>query len=117
MLIVVFLMFSLSHFKRQCQNAFNDLNSIVITESVAKKYFGDKNPIGKTLAGKDWRHVVTGVIKDIPSNSHFHFDFLISIKKFGGDKDNEWGWYNFYTYVKVKPNTNISTLEKNSGYL
>jgi putative ABC transport system permease protein len=54
--------------------------------------------------------MVTGVIKDVPSNSHFHFDFLISVRKFPGDVDGNWDWYNFYTYIKLKDNANAANL-------
>ncbi len=52
----------------------------------------------------------TGVIKNIPANSHFHFDFATSLDNsfLGSDKDANWDWYEFYTYVKVKPQTNIA---------
>jgi len=96
-------------------NAFKDGNSIVITESAAKKYFGNENPIGKTIQGDQFlgNMTVTGVIKNIPSNSHFHFDFAIPLSKLGGsDKDSDWGWYEFYTYVKLRPHTNIASLTK-----
>ena len=96
-------------------NAFKDASSVVITESAAKKYFGNENPIGKTIQGDQFlgNMTVTGVIKNIPSNSHFHFDFAIPLSKLGGsDKDSDWGWYEFYTYVKLRPHTNIASLTK-----
>jgi len=56
--------------------------------------------------------MVTGVIKDVPHASHFHFDFLISTRKFGGNIDADWGFYNFYTYAKLKPNSDITAFTK-----
>jgi putative ABC transport system permease protein len=56
--------------------------------------------------------MVTGVIKDVPHASHFHFDFLISTRKFGGNIDADWGFYNFYTYAKLKPNSDITAFSK-----
>ena len=97
------------------RNAFKDINSIVITQRIAKKYFGNENPIGRILnADQDLGDlVIMGVVKDIPSNSHFHFDFAISIKKLGhGNKDIDWGWDDFYTYLKVKPLTDTATLTR-----
>jgi putative ABC transport system permease protein len=55
---------------------------------------------------------VTGVLKDVPPNSHFHFDFLISVRKLSGNIDANWNFYNFYTYAKLKPNSNIATVTK-----
>jgi putative ABC transport system permease protein len=94
------------------KNAFKDVNSIVITQSMAKKYFGDEDAMGKVLHEDGLGDLmVTGVVKDVPSNSHFHFDFLISTRKFAGDIDGNWGFYNFYTYIKLKPDVNIKAIE------
>ena len=64
------------------ETALRDLNSIIITQSMAEKYFGDANPLGKVI-GIDYNEkadlTVTGVIHDVPHNSHFHFDFLLPI--------------------------------------
>ena len=95
------------------QNAFKEINSIVLTESASKRYFGNNNPIGKTLHVDELGDLaVTGVIEDVPSNSHFHFDFLISTRKFDGNIEANWGFYNFYTYIKVKPGINSANLTK-----
>jgi putative ABC transport system permease protein len=109
-----FNVFTFPFIKGNANNAFKDVNSIVISESVAKKYFGRENPIGKTLHADQFLGdlTVTGVMNDVPANAHFHFDFAVSINKLSGDKDIDWGWYQFYTYVKVKPHTNIASLTK-----
>jgi len=85
--------------------AFKDIHSIVLTERVARKYFGNEDPIGKVLRinvnnGTDYK--VTAILKDIPSASHFSFDFLIPLEVHG-DISSDWRWYNFYTYVRLKP--------------
>ncbi|HJP64495.1 MAG TPA: ABC transporter permease [Mucilaginibacter sp.] len=83
-------------------NALNDIKSIVLTQTSAKKYFGNENPLGKVLTIDGLGDMqVTGVIKDVPANSHFHFDFLVSIKTLGKGLDANWGQYNYYTYVKT----------------
>ena len=108
-----FDVFDFPFVKGDAKSAFRDINSIVLTESTAKKYFGNENPIGKTLSVDDMGDMmVTAVLRDLPSNSHFHFDFLISVRKFPGELDGNWGWYNFYTYAKLKPNTNIASFTK-----
>ena len=95
------------------KDAFKEINSIVITESAAKRYFGSDNPMGKTLQiDRLGDLMVKGVVKDVPYNSHFNFDFLISIRKFAGDIDGNWGFYNFYTYIKLKSTPGIATLDK-----
>jgi len=91
------------------KTAFKEVNSIVITNSMAQKYFGKENPVGKVLKLDDLGDLmVTGIVNDVPANSHMHFDFLISVKKFNGSINTNWGFYNFYTYVTLKPNTNIA---------
>jgi len=112
-----FNVFTLPFIKGNSHNVFKDPNSIVITENVARKYFGNTNPIGKTLvAAAQFQEnlTVTGVIKNIPANSHFHFDFAIPLSNnfLGSDKDADWQWYEFYTYVRLKPQTNIASFTK-----
>jgi len=105
-----FDVFSFPFIEGDPRTAFQQVNSILITASMAKKYFGDADPMNKVLRTDVGDLMVTGVLKDVPTNSHFHFDFLISTRKFYGNIDAQWNWYNFYTYVKLKPNTNIAAL-------
>jgi ABC-type antimicrobial peptide transport system permease subunit len=80
-------------------------SGMVITESMAQKYFGDENPIGKTLNVNNWFDAqVTGVIKDLPHNSYFQFDCVLaleSLKRFwpGGFT---WGNFSHETYVQLE---------------
>ena len=92
--------------------------SVVISESVAQKYFGRENPIGKTLKlSTEWQggnYIVNGVFVDFPANSHIHADFIFSIQNllknqqflYGG-----WYWTNFYTYLLLKPGTPSDVLQ------
>lgn len=96
-------------------NAFKDDQSILLTQTSAKKYFGNEDPVGKILRininnGEDY--TVTGVLKDVPQNSHFTFDFLIPFAAGNRNGDNDWNGYNFYTYVLLKPNSNPNTFNK-----
>ena len=102
-----FDVFSMLFLEGGAATAFHELNSIVITQTIARKYFGAQDPLGKVLRTDAGDLKVTGVVKDVPDPAHFHFDFLISTAKFGGQIDNQWGWYNFYTYVRLKPHTAI----------
>jgi putative ABC transport system permease protein len=89
-------------------------NTIILTESVATKLFGSQNPIGKTINYKEERIefelTVTGVMKDIPLNSHLQFDYLISVQtlleveRYSWMIDT-WDVHNFITYVKLSENT------------
>lgn len=106
-----FQVFNFPVLKGDATNPLRDINSIILTESSAKRYFGNDDPIGKVLQLNGLGDkTVTAVIKDVPSNAHFSFDFLISFKTLGPNVDANWGQYNYYTYVKVRENTNLSVL-------
>ena len=108
-----FDVFSFPFVKGNAENAFKEVNSIVITQSMSKKYFGNEDAMGKVLhEDRLGDLMVKGVVKDVPSNSHFHFDFLISTRKFAGDIDGNWGFYNFYTYILLKPNVDIKAIDQ-----
>ena len=97
--------------------------SIVITESTAKKYFGNEDPMGKTMEGvggraSDGTYTVTGVMKDIPKNSHFTFDVLMSMSSFYQTRPNifeMWGYVDFYTYLLVNDNFDRAAFEKKTA--
>jgi len=82
-------------------------NTMVITESTAKRYFGDDDPIGKVINSDRRRdYVVTGVISDPPPNTHFHYDFLVSLMSYPAMANNDiWVSNNFYTYLLLDENT------------
>jgi len=113
-----FEVFTFTFVRGEAKSAFAQPLSIVLTESMARKYFGDEDPMGKTLIF-DQRHSlqVSGIMKDVPAQAHFKFDFLIPLRSlsrnFQGNyqMDGEWGWYNFYTYIKIRPNTAIAAIE------
>jgi putative ABC transport system permease protein len=85
--------------------------SIVLTESTARKYFGDEDPLGKSLKGSGspgrsdaGDYLVTGVMEDVPANSHFRFNALLSMSTFRKSRPDiftEWGYVDFYTYFLV----------------
>lgn len=110
----VFDIFSWKLLSGSIQKALIDPNSIVLTQFMAKKYFGDENPLGKILkVGDDGAFTVTGVMEGIPSNSHFSFDALISMSTFKKGRPevfDSWGYVDFYTYFLVAPKTNINAL-------
>jgi putative ABC transport system permease protein len=95
--------------------ALMDKNSIVLTKSMANKYFGDEDPMGKQL--KFWGNdlTVTGVMLEVPANSHLSFDFLISFSTLhmvmGNELDNNWGMPTFYTYLLPADGVSSSDLQ------
>jgi len=111
----LFDVFTLPAISGDTRTALNEPNTVVITESAAKKYFGSTEAIGKTLETNDNNstlYKVTAVIKDIPENSHFHFDFLFSMD----NVEYQFGNFlsqNFQTYIVLKPGTDYKAFEKN----
>jgi putative ABC transport system permease protein len=107
-----FNVFTLPSLEGDTRTALNEPNTVVITESAAKKYFGTTHALGKVIEADKTAYKVTAVIKDIPRNSHFNLDFLFSM-------DNvEYGWNNFLsnnfqTYVVLKAGTDYKVFEKN----
>lgn len=96
--------------------ALNSPNTVVITESTAKRYFGNANDaLGETIETNDngsTLYKVTAVIKDIPHNSHFSFDFFFSM----GNVEYSFGQFlanNFHTYILLKPGVDYKTFNKN----
>ena len=89
----------------------------VLTESAAKKYYGDEDPIGKTLRfGDDWELEIRGVIRDVPENSHLKFSVLISAETLHQQTDGAsrtaWGWYDFNTYIVLKEGTDPQVFQE-----
>ncbi|MEP6614927.1 MAG: ABC transporter permease [Ginsengibacter sp.] len=108
----LFTIFNFPFVRGNAKDAFKQLKSIVLTETATKKYFGNEDPLGKTIEIQAMGpYLVSGVIKDVPANSHFTFDFLISSRTIGGNIDQNWGFYNFYTYIKLRKNTSIASVE------
>ena len=109
----IFQVFTFPLVEGDSSTALHDLHSILITEEMAKKYFGNTNPIGKILTvgideTKDYK--VTGVLKNIPSNSQLQFDCLIS---FAHQKANTgWGEWNYDTYILLQPNASAGELQQ-----
>ncbi len=110
----VFKIFSYKFLEGNAATALTEPNSIVITRSLAEKYFGKNTPaVGKTLRTVYDVYKVTAVIEDVPKNSHLRFDMLISWSSL---KENQygsnWGNFNNFTYVLLKPGTNADVFNK-----
>lgn len=113
------------------ETALSGINSIVITENIAQKYFGKENPIGKTMSVNIKRNfVVTGVMKNIPTNSHIQFDFLAPSailenldqemlrQEFDARSLHSWGATYVDTYVLLRESSSYKDVEqKISGFL
>ena len=110
----MFKVFTYHFIEGDPQTALREPNSMVLTQSVAEKFFGrNKNLVGKSLRNdKGDIYKITGVIEDVPKNSHLIFNMLISISSLPKQFDANWGNFGTYTYVLLKPNVDAKTLEK-----
>lgn len=110
-----FDLFSFPLIKGAPETVLKDVNSVVLTESTAKKYFGSvDNAFGKIITlNKETPLKVTGIAKDAPSNSHLYFDIVTSLERY---KDAGWmtNWVNngVYTYIQLAPNITQVQIEK-----
>jgi len=90
-------------------------NAVILTREISEKYFGKENPIGKMLTvNEEFEFMVTGVLENLPSNIHFHFDFLISyafIKQIDNSERFAWSDPGHYNYVLSNPGTDIQGLQ------
>lgn len=92
-------------------------NTIVLTESTARKYFGDQNPIGQTLDLREpsdrdvFSYRVTGVMADLPAHTHLDFDFLASYVTQRQSRSESWLGFGVYTYIKTRPDADPAALE------
>ncbi|HEV8270224.1 MAG TPA: ABC transporter permease, partial [Chitinophagaceae bacterium] len=101
--------FSFSLIKGNPETALMRPDAVLITENMAKKYFGEENPLGKTLKKNNGDNVtVTGVLANIPSNSHLQFDFILPVSSIA-QSDNDlrtstWQNFNYYAYIQLDKN-------------
>jgi putative ABC transport system permease protein len=108
----LFDVFTLPMINGNPASALAEPNSVVINETIAKKYFNSTNVVGKTLTFDDNTfYKVTGVIRDMPAQSHFNYDFFISMSTFPDSKSNEWLRSDYNTYVLFKDAADHKKLE------
>ncbi|MFT4015466.1 MAG: ABC transporter permease [Agriterribacter sp.] len=105
----IFSVFSFDFIEGNGAAALQEPQSIVLTQSVAKKYFGNTPPLGKTLVCNGKPLLVTGVVKDRPANSDIHIDALLSADF---SATATWDDFDLYTYVLFKQNADLKNFEK-----
>jgi len=108
-----FTVFTLPFISGDQHTALVEPQTVVLTESTAKRIFGNTDPIGKLISINDRNNQlrVTGIIKDIPGTSHFQFDMLGSMSSIPDSKSDSWMRSDFYTYLLLKPGTSVKALE------
>ena len=110
-----FEMFSIKLLKGDQNTALAGNQSMVITENMARKYFGDEDPINKTLKTDFGDFIVMGVCENVPSNSHFEFDFLATLASLQFIAQNE-NFVSFSTHIYLKLNENVNPASLESKF-
>lgn len=108
-----FDVFSFNLLRGDPDKVLSNPRSLIFTESTAKRYFGDEDPIGKMIRVENDSvlYEVVGLMEDIPENSHFHFDMLGSIMTYGASRSSAWLNHNFYTYILLEEGVDIEKFE------
>jgi putative ABC transport system permease protein len=107
-----FSIFTLPLMEGNAKTALQQPHTLVITKALAKRYFRNENPVGKTLSfDNNEFYKVTGVIDKVPANSHFHFDLFASMTGLDEAKSDSWMGSNYFTYLLLKPGYNYKKLE------
>jgi predicted permease len=108
-------MFSFPFLMGDPLTSLNSPHSIILTENLAKKYFGSTNPIGKTLTLENkYEFTVSGVMKELPKNTMLSFKAILpySFLKEIGAIDNQWGSNSIFTFVQLAPGADIKAVNK-----
>ncbi|HEY0743428.1 MAG TPA: ABC transporter permease [Chryseosolibacter sp.] len=111
-----FNVFDFKLLKGDPKTALSETHTVVLTESTSRKYFGDADPVGKFLKFQgNTNLMVTAVMEDVPVNTHFQFDFLVSFEtlkeSYNGQLPDTWYWNPCWTYLVLKDNSDAGTLE------
>ena len=111
----IFKVFDFKIIKGDTRTCLKEPNKAMLSERAVRKYFGTEDPIGKIITRNgNESYEITGIFADVPENSHIKFDFLLSyetLKNFYDSYHTSWGWYDFYTYVLLRPNTDVDALQ------
>ncbi len=113
-----FQMFSYPLVSGNPAHALAEPGTVMLSESTARKYFGDADPVGQSLEVRAWisgTFRVDGIFRDVPANSHLQFDMLLPMvdlleKSAFSDPATGWGWTNFITYVQLHENVDRSAV-------
>ncbi len=112
----IFTVFDFPLIKGDPTAVLNEPNTMVLTRKMAEKYFGDEDPIGQTVEadpyndGEIMRFRITGIVQNIPRNSHLHFDFLASYVSQKEDTNDFSGYWQHFTYVLLDKKTSAESL-------
>jgi putative ABC transport system permease protein len=109
----IFNVFTIPLIRGDKNSALRDPNTMVISESLAKKYFGDNDPVNQMLIlNNDMNYKVTGVYKDIQRNSHFHFTMMLAMAGLDESRNQVWLSNNFQTYFVLRKDADARVTER-----
>ena len=107
-----FSVFSFEIISGNKEKPIEDISSVVIREEIAKKFFGDNNPIGQILQigrnGKEYK--ISAIVEDYPKNSSITFDFILSFEVM--EKQSDWGMNNYSTYLLLNQAASVESIQK-----
>lgn len=104
-------MFSFKLLKGNRDKALSQANEIVITEEMSTRYFGEAEPIGKIITAGQQEFKVSGVMEDIPHNSHFKFSAILAVSTFPFTARENFTGFSTFTYFRLKPGSDPSAME------
>ena len=113
-----FDIFELGWLRGDARTALSRPNTVVLSESAARRYFGDGDALGKTVElfeGRPWPHEVTGVVADLPGNTHLTFDLLLSLSGAPPRTLASWGGSCFHTYARLAEGADPTGIGARSG--
>jgi putative ABC transport system permease protein len=109
----LFDVFSLPLVAGNPQKALAEPNTVVVTEPIARKYFNSTDVLGKVLRfDNKTNYKITGVMKEVPENSHFNFDFFVALAGVEEAHQNVWLSFNFNTYLLLRKDTDIGSFQR-----
>lgn len=102
------------------KTALAEPKTIVISQSVSRKYFKDENPVGRVIylnGNRDDPRKISGVMRDFPTNSHLDYNYFLTMKgvEFGEGEQDRWIQSNYQTYVSLRPDTDVSRFDQTFG--
>lgn len=110
----IFNMFSLTLIEGDLNSALRDPGTMAISESLARKYFGNNSALNEVIEVSDEEHRVTAVYKDFSPHSHLQLNYLLCIEDLYRDipeRMQVWSWQQFHTYIKLKPGADRNVVE------
>lgn len=112
-----FKVFSFPMLKGDPSTALSQPNTVVISETAARKYFGNADPMGKTIRIYDHELLITGLYKDMPASAHFHLDILFSVATIPRYSQPNWGLNVFKTYALLREGGSVEKLRQDLAHI